>query len=60
MASTPLYKTIRTLMFQLGKENKVVFVLYNILEMITPVLLLIIAVLSLIGNSYNPFLYYQF
>ncbi len=60
LASTPLYKTLRSVLFQIGKQNKAVFYLYNILETITPAFLLVLSVLALIGNSYNPFLYFQF
>lgn len=60
IAVTPLGKKARRFLFEMGKENQAAFMAFNILEMITPVLLLLLSVLSLIGASYNPFLYFQF
>lgn len=47
-------------MIEMGKENALVFNVHNVLEMITPAILLIVSVLALVGASYNPFLYFQF
>jgi alginate O-acetyltransferase complex protein AlgI len=33
---------------------------YSVLEAVTPVALLIVAVIGLAGASYNPFIYFQF
>lgn len=57
---TSLGKNIRKFLFETSKTNPKVFMVFNITEMITPPLLLILSVLSLIGASYNPFLYFQF
>ena len=38
-----------------GMQNAAYFI-----DMLTPVVLLVLSVLALIGNSYNPFLYFQF
>lgn len=45
---------------EVGKVNPLVFNVFNVTEMITPVLMLVISVLALVGASYNPFLYFQF
>lgn len=60
IAVTPLGKKLRRILFELGKTSKPVFWFFNITEMLTPVLLLLLSVLALIGDSYNPFLYFQF
>lgn len=60
VACTPLGKTIRQILIRYGTRNPVSFMVFNITEMIVPPILLILSVLALIGNSYNPFLYFQF
>lgn len=60
IAVTSLGKKLRRLMFEKSKDNTKVFYIFNITDMIIPPLLLILSALSLIGDSYNPFLYFQF
>lgn len=60
ISSVPLYRNIRLYIRELSKENKTLFYFYNICEMLTPVILLFLSVLALIGASYNPFLYFRF
>lgn len=60
IACTPLGKMIRQSLLRYGSSNKAAFTVFNITELIVPPLLLILSVLALIGNSYNPFLYFQF
>ncbi len=40
--------------------SKVSVLAYDIVTMLLPVVLLFLSVLSLVGDSYNPFLYFQF
>lgn len=60
IACTPLGKIIRQRLLRMGSHNQISFTVFNITEMIIPPMLLILSVLALIGNSYNPFLYFQF
>lgn len=60
IACTPLGRMVRQSLLRYGSNNKVAFTVFNITELIVPPLLLILSVLALIGNSYNPFLYFQF
>lgn len=60
IACTPLGKTVRHILIRYGTQNPVSFTVFNITELIVPPVLLILSVLALIGNSYNPFLYFQF
>lgn len=60
IACTPLGQTLHKKLFALANRSNVALVVYNILETITPPLLLIIAVVALSGLSYNPFIYFQF
>lgn len=57
---TSLGKHIRKYIFNLGKTYPAAFTFFNITELVIPPLLLFLSVLSLIGASYNPFLYFQF
>lgn len=60
IAVTPLGKNTRKKMLADGRHSKVMFTFANVLDMITPALLVIISALALVGDSYNPFLYFQF
>lgn len=60
IACTPLLKTIYTWLKKCRGRITVVRYLYNTIEIAGPVALLILATMSLVGNSYNPFLYFQF
>lgn len=60
IACTPLLKAVYT---WLGKwQGRVAAVRYlcNAIEVAGPVALLMLATMALVGNSYNPFLYFQF
>ncbi|MBP3851192.1 MAG: MBOAT family protein, partial [Erysipelotrichaceae bacterium] len=60
IACTDIGKLLRKIGYVLGQRNTICLHLFAVTEMITPLFLLILAVLALIGNSYNPFLYFQF
>lgn len=58
IVSTPLFKVIYKRMRL--SDKRLIKLLVNLLEMIIPVVLIILASLALAGNSYNPFIYYRF
>lgn len=60
IACTPLGKKLRQGLIRVGSRSCVAFAGFNITELAVPPVLLILSVLALIGNSYNPFLYFQF
>ena len=60
VAVTPFGKWFRRYVFDLGKKNPAVFSIASFVEAVTPAVLLVLSALSLIGDSYNPFLYFQF
>lgn len=60
IACTNIGTMLHNLNYNLGKSNGFCFWLYNIGQTLTPAFLLGISTLALIGNSYNPFLYFQF
>lgn len=60
IAVFPIGKLIRDKLYNIGKKNQKVLVFINIVDMLTPTIMLFLAVIALIGDSYNPFLYFQF
>ena len=59
-AVTPLGKTLGNLLKSLGQRSMAWLHVYNVWDAALPVLLLVLSMMSLAGNSYNPFLYFQF
>ena len=60
IACTKIGKNIRNIMIRWSKQSTIGFYAFNIVETVSIPVLLIVAILALIGNSYNPFLYFQF
>ena len=58
----PIGKALRDALRKNGKKsgNRLILRSVYITDMLTPVVLLVLSVLALVGNSYNPFLYFQF
>ncbi len=59
IAVTPLTKKIGNIL-KTKSTNKTARLFLNISQILIPVLLLLISTISLVGDSYNPFLYFQF
>ncbi len=60
VACTPVVKTAKKLLIKLGKTNRPVNITYRVLDIALPLVLILLASISLVGDSYNPFLYFQF
>lgn len=60
VACTSLGVLLHNLFFHLGERSQAGFWVYTAGETILPVFLLIISSIALIGNAYNPFLYFRF
>ena len=62
IAVFPIGKSLHSAVRKSGKQsgNRLLLGGLYFTDMITPVILLILSVLALVGNSYNPFLYFQF
>lgn len=61
IACTPLIKKTAEWFRELAKKSHVIYVgIYNILNTVVPMIMLALSTLSLIGDSYNPFIYYRF
>lgn len=58
LASTPLVRIVYLKMS--AAENKIILFVKNTLELLVPPVLLAISTIALVGNSYNPFLYFRF
>ena len=56
LACTPIIPAIR----DLCKKNRISERIYVAISAVIPVLLIILSAISLAGDSYNPFLYFQF
>ena len=56
VACTPVIPTLS----RLAQKTEITKTVWRVAEAITPTLLLVISAICLAGNSYNPFLYFQF
>ncbi len=59
IAVTPLVKTIFAKL-KPNKERRLLHVTYTLSETVLPLVLLLLSTLALVGDKYNPFLYFQF
>ena len=60
IAVTPLFKFIHKKVVQWFKQRKAIPYIVYAYEIICPIVLLFLSTIALVGNSYNPFLYFQF
>ena len=60
IASTPILKNLGSYIKRLHLVNHRIPHIVYAYDMIMPAVLLILSTLALVGNSYNPFLYFQF
>ena len=60
LAATPLAKTLGNMLRNLSQRSSAWLTAYGIWDAALPVLLLVLAMMSLAGNQYNPFIYFQF
>ena len=60
IASTPLGKHLRNILGNLSRRNTACFWVNAVWEAVHPAALLILSAMALAGDSYNPFLYFQF
>ena len=60
IAVTPLGKLLRNMLGNLGQRSTVFRWVDAVWNVACPVLLLVLSAMALAGDSYNPFLYFQF
>ncbi len=59
-AVTPVMRNIGRILSHTAKESAVMAKVFSVTQIAVPVLLLLVSTMTLVGNSYNPFLYFQF
>jgi len=57
---TPLLRNIANNFKRKAINNQIIFNVYSVLRVIWPIVLLLLSTAALVGDSYNPFLYFQF
>lgn len=60
LASTPFFKIIYEALEKSAATNKFSLVVYGLVEVLLPIAMFILAANALAGDSYNPFIYFQF
>ena len=60
LVCTPLFKKTNAVLFEKSLGNGALKTVYFILRLLLPIGLLFISVAALAGDSYNPFIYFQF
>ncbi|MBE6757562.1 MAG: MBOAT family protein [Ruminococcaceae bacterium] len=60
MGVTPLVRWLNTRLHNAAPVNRGARIALNTAQVLCPVLLLLLSTFALVGNSYNPFLYFQF
>ncbi len=60
VVSTPIVRKIGSLVRYTYMDKKAVSVLYAVGRIAIPLILLLLSTAALVGDSYNPFLYFQF
>lgn len=60
IAVTPFMKELGRLLNEIGTRYKGVLLFKSTVDIIVPILMLVLSTMALVGNSYNPFLYFQF
>ena len=59
LSVTPIVKAVSSYLKSKGNDTDG-STLYKVLNTLSPILLLILSTMTLVGDSYNPFLYFQF
>ena len=60
IACAPVAKLAKALLFALAKKGRAGRTAATVLQTVYPCLMLLLSTAALVGNSYNPFLYFQF
>ncbi len=59
-AVTPVFSKLGRLFRKIAVNNSVCLTVYSVCRVAIPVLLLLLSTATLVGNSYNPFMYFRF
>ncbi len=60
LATTPLVSLFGKALRRRSEKSKTAATVYGVVQAVSPVLLLVLSTAALVGDSYNPFLYFQF
>ena len=60
LACTPLVKTLGEVLQERAASESKALTLMNVINVAGPILLLLLSTAALVGDSYNPFLYFRF
>ncbi|MBQ4612005.1 MAG: MBOAT family protein [Clostridia bacterium] len=60
VGATPVFAVLSRRWAALGKQNGLAATSYAVAQLVWPFVLLFVSTILLVGNSYNPFLYFQF
>lgn len=60
VATTPLVSFLGKALRRKGEQSKPAETIYGVIQSVAPALLLVLSTAALVGDSYNPFLYFQF
>ncbi len=60
VCATPLFKNISKFISDRADENIMVARVWSVITIASPVILIFVSLINIVGNSYNPFLYFQF
>ncbi len=60
IACTPIVKVAKKYLLKAAKTNIAANIVYRAIDIVSPLLLILLAAITLVGDSYNPFLYFQF
>lgn len=60
LACTPIVKHLKSMINHFSKKRQSVNIIYSVFRALIPSVLVIISAVCLVGDSYNPFLYFRF
>ena len=60
IACTPVAGYVKNFMLKHSEKSAVAGLAYRVADIAHPILLILVSAVSLVGDSYNPFLYFQF
>lgn len=60
VACTPIVKYAKKLLVKFAKTNMPANIIYRVIDVAAPPVLVLLSGITLVGDSYNPFIYFQF
>lgn len=60
LACTPVVKYAKKILIKLARKNLPANIIYRVSDIVLPPALIVLSAITLVGDSYNPFIYFQF